>query len=277
MCNTQQLSTFSFLLIMTLVSCDILLNDFIYEKDLCKDICVDSFFLLPLIPDAQSICQRGCRFFNIIYLKDEHDFNATRDECFDSCFESYERTLMRNACVIGCKAMFKKKESEVTNVLLLIDQEKPKNVIFLEPELELLESDILSDPLIHSQIEIGYNIEYKIPETNIRTMPIVEFIEMERETETRHQQQITTDWLDCASRNSGIPKWILLPAILTAVVIAVWLSFGTFTERRDKEDILLDDEKDEKDGADCIKSAYCPTEEPTMEYVKKPLPEIDMV
>lgn len=268
-----KLATFSFLLTVSLVSCDILLNDFIYEKDLCKDICVDSFFLLPLIPDAQSICQRGCRFFNIIYLKDEHDFNATRDECFESCNESYQRALMRNACITGCKAMSKKKESEVTNVLLLIDQEKQKNVIFLEPELELLESDILSDPLIHSQIEIGYNIEYKIPETNIRTMPIEEFIEFERESTTRHQQQITTDWLDCAARNSGIPKWILMPAILTAVIIAVWLSFGTFTERRDKEEILLEDEKNDE----CVKSVYCPVESVDIEYIKKPLPETDMV
>jgi hypothetical protein len=45
------------------------------------------FFLTPIIDGLlqqnyeQVVCQRGCRFFNIIHFKDELNLNVTRKEC----------------------------------------------------------------------------------------------------------------------------------------------------------------------------------------------------
>lgn len=54
------------------------------------------------------------------------------------------------------------------------------------------------------------------------------------------------DWLDCASRNSGIPRWILLTAILSAVLVALWLSFSTEKRNSQDEQIVDIDVPDDK-------------------------------
>lgn len=41
------------------------------------------------------------------------------------------------------------------------------------------------------------------------------------------QYQPAGDWLDCASRNSGIPRWILISAILLAILLGIWLIFAS--------------------------------------------------
>lgn len=135
-----------------------------------------------------------------------------------------------------------KKSTEMSTFLIL--EEEDSNIVLAEPDLEILESDLLSDPSIRSQLEIGFNIDYKIPETHIRTMPI-EF----KDDTTVIIKHDSGDWLDCASRNSGIPRWILLTAILSAVLIALWLSFSTEKKKTaDDEQLILEDEHfDEKD------------------------------
>lgn len=42
----------------------------------------------------------------------------------------------------------------------------------VQPELDQIDLDILTDPGFRKQLELGYQLEYKIPETHIRTMPI---------------------------------------------------------------------------------------------------------
>lgn len=108
--------------------------------------------------------------------------------------------------------------------MILSQDDVNNNIVLAEPDMELIETDFLSDPSIKSQLEIGFNIDYKIPETHIRTMPI----ELQDKYLTRTQN---VDWLDCASRNSGIPRWLLLSAILLAVLFALWLSCLTEKQR----------------------------------------------
>lgn len=54
------------------------------------------------------------------------------------------------------------------------------------------------------------------------------------------------DWLDCASRNSGIPRWILLAAISSAVLVALWLSFSSDKKSLQDEDNVDIDIPDDK-------------------------------
>lgn len=117
----------------------------------------------------------------------------------------------------------------------------------------------MSDPNIQSQLDFGYNVEYKIPETRIRTMPIEQMIDY-------NQKQNTGDWLDCASRNSGIPRLILLVAITAAVLIALWLSFST--DKRAEND--MDDDEN------LIKEDLVSEEKNYMDYIEKvPLEDDD--
>lgn len=62
------------------------------------------------------------------------------------------------------------------------------------PDREI-ELDLLSDPSIKSQLEIGFNIDYKIPATNIRTMPIE--IEEEFKVKVAFHFFVSANFLGC--------------------------------------------------------------------------------
>lgn len=42
----------------------------------------------------------------------------------------------------------------------------------VQPDIDQVDLDILADPGLRGQLDVGYSVEYKIPETHIRTMPI---------------------------------------------------------------------------------------------------------
>lgn len=56
--------------------------------------------------------------------------------------------------------------------ILYIEQEGQNNVMVVQPDIDQIDLDILSDPGLRGQIDLGYSVEYKIPEAHIRTMPI---------------------------------------------------------------------------------------------------------
>ncbi|KRT82602.1 hypothetical protein AMK59_3533 [Oryctes borbonicus] len=89
-------------------------NDVKKEENLCNNVCTDSFFELPVLNNAQDICERGCRLFNIIYLTDGHSINDTKEQCDLSCKEAYTKEENKGAsliaCLIGCNIMAKRKE-----------------------------------------------------------------------------------------------------------------------------------------------------------------------
>ncbi|CAH1974005.1 unnamed protein product [Acanthoscelides obtectus] len=187
-----------------------------FVTDQCVDLCKDAKLpALELDFYEQVVCQRGCRFFNIIKFTDDIKINTTKKECHISCEESYIEKKENEICKTGCDLMAKEQES-LTSALLI---EAESTIVLASPDRDI-ELDLLSDPSLKSQIEVGFNVDYKIPETHIRTMPIEI---SEEEINIRE----TTDWLDCASRNSGIPRWILLSAILLAILVALWLSFSS--------------------------------------------------
>ncbi|GJQ71493.1 hypothetical protein Trydic_g11210 [Trypoxylus dichotomus] len=185
------------------------------------NICTDSFFQLPVLKNAEAICERGCRLFNIIYLTDGHSINDTKQQCSLSCMEAYINKENERACLTGCYTMGKRKEADLANILTFLQQSSTKN-LFLESDIEISESDLLSDPMIKTQLQLGYSLEYKIPETKVKTMPISEIIE-QRILESK--SQFPGNWLDCASRNSGIPKLILLLGLSFASILVLFLFF----------------------------------------------------
>ncbi|XP_028138340.1 transmembrane protein 59-like [Diabrotica virgifera virgifera] len=210
------------------------LSAFAFGPDQCISICKSAKLpTLELDFYEQVVCQRGCRFFNIIKYKDVPNINQTRKECHISCEESYIVKEEKDICQKGCNLMAREQETFISAFII----ETENSIVLASPDREI-ELDLLSDPSIKSQLEIGFNIDYKIPATNIRTMPI----EIEEEFKVKE----TGDWLDCASRNSGIPRWILLSAILTAVLIALWLSFSSEKRSGSEDDIHEIDIADDK-------------------------------
>nr|CAH7763659.1 unnamed protein product [Callosobruchus chinensis] len=199
----------------------------LFVTDQCVGLCKDAKLpALELDYYEQIVCQRGCRFFNIIKFTDEIKINTTKKECHISCEESYIEKKENEICKTGCDLMAKEQES-LTSALLI---EEENTIVLASPDRDI-ELDFLSDPSLKSQIEVGFNVDYKIPETHIRTMPIEI---SEEEINIRE----TSDWLDCASRNSGIPRWILLSAILSAILVALWLSFSS--EKHVNQDEITD-------------------------------------
>lgn len=207
---------------------NVIFNDLSFRKDECKDICGDNFFLLPLVNDATVICQRGCRLFNIIDAKGDLNVNKSKNDCFSSCTEAYLSPDFE-ACKLGCNEMQKKRESDLSKgFVLYIEQEGQSNLMVVQPDIDQVDLDILADPGLRGQLDVGYSVEYKIPETHIRTMPINDGSNYGIPPDmTLKQYQPAGDWLDCASRNSGIPRWILISAILLAILLGIWLIFAS--------------------------------------------------
>ncbi|KAF7270226.1 hypothetical protein GWI33_016776 [Rhynchophorus ferrugineus] len=198
-------------------------------KDQCVNLCQSE--KLPILePDnfESIVCQSGCRFFNIIKISRGFDINPAIRHCHITCNESYSFPKERKVCTTGCELIASKTEIDA-EFLIQSDEEKAKNELVLgEPDSDLLETELLSDPSIKNQLEIGLNVDYKIPETHIRTMPIEGNLEINKHT--------SGDWLDCASKNSGIPRWILLSIMLGTVIVAIWLTLS-IESRRGVEDI----------------------------------------
>lgn len=111
----------------------------------------------------------------------------------------------------------------------IVQQAKEEEKVLVSPERDI-DLEMLSDPSIKSQLYTQAG-DYKIPETHIRTMPIDKIKE--------DKKKDSVDWLDCASRNSGIPRWILLTAILSAVLVAVWLCFAS--EKKNSKEKEIDE------------------------------------
>ncbi|KAJ8977532.1 hypothetical protein NQ317_010052 [Molorchus minor] len=207
-----------------------------FVSDQCINICKNADLpSLELENYEQVVCQRGCEFFTPMKVEDDEvKVNATKKECHRSCEDWYNINNEEMAvCKTGCNLM--SKEQDVLISGFLIEQESVIEI--LNPDREVEEFDFLSDPSIRSQLEVGFNVDYKIPETHIRTMPIEI---TEEEIIVQENTTKSGDWLDCASRNSGIPRWILLSAILLAVLIALWLSFSTEKRSSRDENIEID-------------------------------------
>ncbi|KAK4875583.1 hypothetical protein RN001_012005 [Aquatica leii] len=143
-------------------------NSYSFDTNQCTDICSDSFFLLPKDDDSQKECQRGCRFSTIIDLTAKGTLSDTKNDCYESCIQSYIMKKSKDSCVIGCDAMVLKKQSELHYIFPYLDQYSMN-----DQEFESIENDFFLDPLIRQQVQQGHNIKYKIPEAYIRTLPVV--------------------------------------------------------------------------------------------------------
>jgi len=265
--------TFTSALILTAVRCeDVVLSDFTDEPnvaanaitntnsiknlisvDTCVDICIGSDATTKP-PDQndmnQRCCEKGCRLFNIISLsQDENDNNKTLHECYKACDESYsfQADTSKPSCYFGCKSIFSKQDSDfaIAGMFLLLNGNEFSKDNYKKLELSALinieevDSELIIDPSVLQQLS-QEEINYKIPLSSVRTMPI----------QTAILKQSKSGWLDCASYNSGIPKWVLIVMVIMAVIAVIWLSITADLKHSEKvknvEEGSTPDENDEK-------------------------------
>ncbi|XP_024936784.1 transmembrane protein 59-like isoform X2 [Cephus cinctus] len=224
---------------------------------------------------SKSCCQRGCRFFNLVDLRhglEPDSLNGTRDACEASCTEAYTMQDDRYACTIGCDSMAKQRNLDLVcllSVAIYVEEGVDSNILLMSPDVP--DNDILTDPGLRKELLPGWwdSNGFKLPQTYIKTVPIdagtVDYGNpSDYSGETEQSAMIPgSDWLQCASRHTGIPRWMLATAIVVAAISAVWLCLSP--EKSEEEDINV-----EKCNIPNKVTVYMPDEAPLH---KKPPPK----
>ncbi|XP_058800721.1 uncharacterized protein LOC131669682 [Phymastichus coffea] len=232
------------LIVFVLEQCQAeLFYNIIKQEDPCVNRCKDA--PLPLTnkdidPEGKYVttcCQRGCRFFNLVDLRRELEpsnlnTNASLDACDSTCTEAYTVIQDLIACRIGCAFMANQLVSGLSSlfsIAIRIEDGSHPNILFMSPDIP--DNDLLADPGLGKEILPGWwdTDGFKLPETYFKTVPIdsgtVDYgIPSEYIIESEKSTSIPgSDWLQCASRHTGIPRWLLAFVIASAALSALWL------------------------------------------------------
>ncbi|CAL7951842.1 unnamed protein product [Xylocopa violacea] len=193
-------------------------SDMFYSVINREDPCISSCEKPPLSflngKYANSCCQRGCRFFNLVdlhYGLEPNSLNGTRDACEASCTEAYTAPQDRYACSTGCDSMAKQRVSDLLSLFSV--------AVYVE---EGLRKELLPGWW-------DFN-GFKLPQTYIKTVPLdagtVDYgvpSDYSGESDQSTSVQYGSDWLQCASKHIGLPHWLLASAIAAAALSAFWL------------------------------------------------------
>lgn len=214
-------------------------SDVFYEvvnrEDPCIKFCEETPFPGTNTEYIKSCCQRGCRFFNLVDLRyrlDSNDLNGTKDACVASCMEAYTELQNLYTCSIGCDFMSKQRVSNLLSLFSVADYVEEgvdSNVLLMSPDIP--ENDILTDPGLRKELlPFWWDTNgFKLPQTYIKTVPLdagtVDYgIPSDYSGESEQSASIPgSDWLQCASKHTGLPHWLLAAAIAAAALSALWL------------------------------------------------------
>ncbi|XP_022103378.1 transmembrane protein 59-like [Acanthaster planci] len=223
----------------------------------CKESC-ERTFSEHTYPESNHLpaCQRGCRLFSIMEFAEEdtQDFNTTKEMCSQACGEAYKDGGQLYACQLGCQnevpfALQKQQEllSEEPNVHILTP------ILAIQSMCEKFSqfaSFRFSSWLVYMRGDNGqvYIFESQ-PEVDIFTMDpkfqeeIIDFGKMSNNLETNlevlsnrdstdypQKEDFTDDaygWLDCVSKKSGLPRWLLGVTLLLSALAMIWLCCAT--------------------------------------------------
>ncbi|XP_038056322.1 transmembrane protein 59-like [Patiria miniata] len=223
----------------------------------CKESC-ERTFPEHTYPESNHLpaCQRGCRLFSIMEFAEEdiQDFNTTKEMCNEACDEAYKDSEELYACHLGCQneapfAMQKRQEllSEEPSVHILTP------ILAIQSMCEKFSqfaSYRFSSWMVYMQGDNGqlYIFESQ-PEVDIFTMDpkfqeeIIDFSKMSNNVETNlevlsdrdstdypQRDDLSDDaygWLDCVSKKSGLPRWLLGVTLLLSALAMIWLCCAT--------------------------------------------------
>ncbi|XP_066592219.1 transmembrane protein 59-like [Prorops nasuta] len=247
----QEIGAFFLICFLKITFADLFYN-IINRVDPCIDVCEKTPLSLTNSKYMKSCCQRGCRFFNLVDFHshlDPNNLNKTKDICNASCTEAYGEAQERYACSTGCELIAKQRISDLyslISVVLYVEENMDPNVLLTSPDMP--ESDILSDPGLKKELLPRWwdTNGFKLPQTYIKTVPIntknTDYgIQLDYSVES--EQSVPTpvsNWLQCASRNTGIPQWLLGTAIIAVTLVALWLCLSPDRSNDTTKELILD-------------------------------------
>ncbi|XP_071800372.1 transmembrane protein 59-like [Asterias amurensis] len=218
----------------------------------CKDSC-ERTYSVHTYPEKTHLpaCQRGCRLFSIMEFAEDDfiDFNNTKEMCKEACIEAYNDKGEMNVCHQGCQnevpfATQKRKEwsEEEPNVhiltpvlaiqtlcqrfsqfasyrlsswLVYMQGDNGEMYIFQsQPEIDIF----TADPKFQEEFDFGKTLGNL--ETNL------EVLNDHDSTDYPQRDEFMDDgygWLDCVSKKSGLPRWLLGITILLSALAMIWL------------------------------------------------------
>lgn len=229
----------------------------------CEEVC-DRTYPLHTYPKAEhlSSCKRGCRFYSMINVLGTSDnVNTTHQACMNSCGEAYSNAPEKLACNAGCDnqhAFTIKQESQqpqtahvlqplmyvqavYTNVVghmsrfmssswTLYVQEDDGKVVVSKDTPDILQEIMNEDGEVREMDDLGNGLlmsgSGNIKEYSESLLKRNDYIEAIGHTvDNRNPDGV--DWLSCVSRQSGVPRKLLLLVLLLAIMVMVWLCCAT--------------------------------------------------
>lgn len=231
------------------------------EADSCEGAC-NRTYPEHTYPDAKHLnaCKKGCSLFTECgYNAVENDWNATLKACVNECSTAYPDSNIHYACNGGCQTQFDKackekdqKESDGSGLSLIMFvqriyetvvyhfcrilrrtflavylQKDTGNLVVVRGEMRPV---AILDPHAGDSEE-----EQSDPETStaaVRTpepTPVLSASGKDQVAAISPEEPTTmsSSWLDCISRQSGIPQWLLMLVLFLVVVTMVWLCCAT--------------------------------------------------
>lgn len=266
-----------FLVFINFTFADVFFN-VVNREDPCVNLC-EKITTLTITKDTtkymKSCCQRGCRFFNLVDLSQgfiNEGFNGTAImACEASCSEAYTVTQDRDACKAGCNYMSKQRISDLLSLLSVAVYVEENvgidtNALLMSPEIP--ETDILTDPSLRKELLPGWwdSDGFKLPQTFVKTVPMdsgTADYGIPSDYSGENDQSVSlpgSDWLQCASRHTGIPRWLLGSAIVGAALSILWLCL--FPKEQSDFDIGIKETETEKQNLPSKMMVYIPDEAP---------------
>lgn len=202
-------------------------------------------------PNHLEACKKGCRNFVVAgYNSETHDMNATHSACVNACAEIYPSEPSYYACTGGC-------DEQLSHVRKLAEEHKkshlhPLKLLMLVQQMYETVVDHVCRLVrrtfyaVYLQRDTGNLVVVRGELKPIRILdPHAGEPSDERPAKPSssavadHQQHessssssmvssaLSSSWLDCISRQSGIPEWLLMMVLLLVVVTMVWLCCAT--------------------------------------------------
>lgn len=201
-------------------------------------------------PNHLEACKKGCRFFAVAGFRSEtHDMNATHSACVNACTETYPSEPSYYACTGGC-------DEQLSHVRKLAEEHKkshlhPLKLLMLVQQMYETVVDHVCRLIrrtfyaVYLQQDTGNLVVVRGELKPIRILDphagepsseqpakpsssaVSGHHQQHEEASTVVSSAPSSSWLDCISRQSGIPEWLLMMVLFLVVVTMVWLCCAT--------------------------------------------------
>ncbi|XP_064476540.1 transmembrane protein 59-like [Ornithodoros turicata] len=237
---------------LALSSCEVL-RKIEEESENCEAFCSQTY-PLHTYPKAEHLesCKRGCKLFVIVGQNPElSDLNITHAKCNNACAELYPESPQYYACCLGCKEQLSQAETKAkTEQPVLIHSLTP--LLFVQQVYERVVSHMChflqrTFTAVYLQRDTGKLVvvrgelePIKLPDIDddqsVEATPPCRSSSGRCDSDTSDgrsetlQQEASfpgSSWLDCISRQSGLPRWLLVLVLFLVVVTMVWLCCAT--------------------------------------------------